>query len=299
MSAATRRMDGSIFEIKYLATAGIAGFFAVFLVLEFLSPLRERKRQWVPRVLVNLVMSAGAFVAGSYVVRPVALWLAAWTSQKPFGLLNAFPLPPIVGFTAGFLLLDLTFYYWHRANHEIGLLWRFHNVHHIDPDLDVTTSFRFHFVEVLYSAGFRALQVAMIGVAPATYIAYEFFFQAATLFHHSNMRLPIGAERALNKIFVTPRMHGIHHSDFQSETDSNYSVIFRWWDALHHSLRLNVNQSIINIGVAGYQEPEDNGLWRLLVSPFLKQKEYWMTPDGRPSTKRRDDDSGSRKILAE
>lgn len=292
-------MDDSISGINYVATAAIAGFFAVLLLLEFLSPLRERKETWLPRALVNLVMSAGAFVAGTYVVRPVSLWLIAWTSQEPFGLLNAIPLPPVVGFAAGFLLLDLTFYYWHRANHEIGLLWRFHNVHHVDPDLDVTTSFRFHFVEVLYSAGFRALQVGLIGVAPATYLAYEFFFQAATLFHHSNMRLPINAERLLNKVFVTPRMHGIHHSDFQSETDSNYSVIFRWWDAMHRSLRLNVNQSIIDIGVAGYRDPRDNGLWRLLVSPFWKRKEYWVRADGRPFTKRPDEDSGFPKILAE
>ncbi len=292
-------MDDSIFEIKYLATAGIAGFFALLLVLEFRSPLRERKRAWLPRALINFIMSAGAFVAGSYVVRPISLWLTAWASQKPFGLLNAVPLPPVVGFAAGFLLLDITFYYWHRANHEIGLLWRFHNVHHVDPDLDVTTSFRFHFVEVLYSTGFRVFQVGLIGVAPATYLTYEFFFQAATMFHHSNLRLPIHAERALNKVFVTPRMHGIHHSDFQSETDSNYSVIFRWWDVMHRSLRLNVNQSIINIGVAGYQEPKDNRLWRLLVSPFRRQKEYWVRPDGRPSTRRPDDDSGPLKILAE
>jgi sterol desaturase/sphingolipid hydroxylase (fatty acid hydroxylase superfamily) len=94
-------------------------------------------------------------------------------------------------------------------------------------------------------------------------------------------------------------MHGIHHSDFQSETDSNYSVIFRWWDTIHRSLRLNVNQSIINIGVAGYQEPKDNELWRLLVSPFWTQKEYWVAPDGHPSTKRPDEDSGPLKILAE
>jgi hypothetical protein len=64
-------------------------------------------------------------------------------------------------------------------------------------------------------------------------------------------------------------------------------------------LRLNVNQSIINIGVAGYQEPKDNELWRLLVSPFWTQKEYWVAPDGHPSTKRPDEDSGPLKILAE
>jgi sterol desaturase/sphingolipid hydroxylase (fatty acid hydroxylase superfamily) len=59
-----------------------------------------------------------------------------------------------------FLLLDLTFYYWHRANHVWPWLWRFHNVHHVDPDLDASTSFRFHFFEIGFSAAFRAAQIA-------------------------------------------------------------------------------------------------------------------------------------------
>ena len=136
--------------------------------------------------------------------------------------------------------MDLTFYYWHRLNHTRPLLWRFHNVHHADPDMDVTTSFRFHWGEVLYSTVFRLLQVGLIGVSPLTYLVYEVVFNGATMFHHSNLRLPVAWERRLNRVFVTPRMHGVHHSAVGPETNSNYSVIFSWWDRLNRSLRLNV-----------------------------------------------------------
>ena len=122
--------------------------------------------------------------------------------------------------------MDLTFYYWHRLNHLRPLLWRFHNVHHVDPDMDVTTSFRFHLGEVLYSTLFRLLQVGLMGVSPLTYLLYEFIFNCATMFHHSNVRLPLAWERLLNRVFVTPRMHGVHHSALGPETNSNYSVIF-------------------------------------------------------------------------
>ena len=86
--------------------------------------------------------------------------------------------------------MDLTFYYWHQANHQVRWMWRFHSVHHVDPDLDVATSFRFHLVEVLYSAAFRAAQVGLGGVPLGLCAAYELAFQCETMFHHSNVRLP-------------------------------------------------------------------------------------------------------------
>jgi sterol desaturase/sphingolipid hydroxylase (fatty acid hydroxylase superfamily) len=177
--------------------------------------------------------------------------------------------------------MDLTFYYWHRLNHTRRLLWRFHNVHHVDPDLDVSTSFRFHLGEVLYSTIFRLLQVGLLGILPAAYLLYELLFNGATLFHHSNVRLPIALERLLNRVLVTPRMHGVHHSVVAQETNSNYSVVFSVWDRLHRSIRLNVAQADIVIGVPGYLQPGDNRFLPLLTQPFARQKSYWRWPSGK------------------
>ncbi|GBE15854.1 MAG TPA: hypothetical protein ENH32_00565 [Proteobacteria bacterium] len=63
-------------------------------------------------------------------------------------------------------------------------------------------------------------------------------------------------------------MHGVHHSVVRSELNSNYSVIFRWWDAINRSLVLNVPQSAITIGVGRFQSPEDNRILRLIGLPF-------------------------------
>ncbi|MFW6170235.1 MAG: sterol desaturase family protein [Planctomycetota bacterium] len=141
---------------------------------------------------------------------------------------------------AGILLLDLSFYWWHRLNHAWPLLWRFHNAHHIDPDLDSTTPFRFHAGEIAYSSVFHAVQIGLIGPSALAIAVYELLFPSGTVFHHSNVRLPLGLERALSLVFVTFRMHGVHRSVIRDETNSNYSVLFRWWDPLHRSLRLNV-----------------------------------------------------------
>ena len=166
--------------------------FLALLAAEAAFPLRGRARSRGPRLAVNFAFTALAFLAGFLVVRPAALATTAWADAHSWGLLHAVALPAPVGFAAGFLLMDLMFYYWHRANHEIPLLWRFHRVHHVDPDLDATTSFRFHWGEVLYSAPFRCVQVLLIGASPALYVVYEVFFQLATMFHHSNLDLPIG-----------------------------------------------------------------------------------------------------------
>jgi sterol desaturase/sphingolipid hydroxylase (fatty acid hydroxylase superfamily) len=258
----------------------ILAVFAALLVFETMFPLRRRKLPRKGRFILNFIMTAFVFLIGGTVVRATGLGLAGWADGREFGLLHIASLPINFRFMLGFLLMDLSFYYWHRLNHEWPLLWRFHNVHHIDPDLDVTTSFRFHFVEVLYSTAFRALQVLLIGVSPVTYAAYEIAFTCETAFHHSNLRLPIRVERALCKILVTPRMHGIHHSQVYEEANANYGTIFRWWDIFHGTLRLGVRQSDVDIGVPAYSSPEDNTLSRLTALPLTRQRDYWMLPDG-------------------
>ena len=86
----------------------------------------------------------------------------------------------------------------------------------------------------------------------------------------------------MNLVLVTPRMHGAHHSQFRHETDSNYSSVFSWWDRLHRSLRLNVPQREIRIGVPGYALPADNRVGTLLGMPFHRQRAHWQRPDGTP-----------------
>jgi sterol desaturase/sphingolipid hydroxylase (fatty acid hydroxylase superfamily) len=268
-----------------LALGVFVGCGLLFFLLERVTPLRARKAALFGRLLVNLTFSGLALAVATLLVRPTVESSFAFLAERPVGLLQLVELPAPVAGVLAFLLMDLSFYYWHLLNHRVPLLWRFHNVHHLDPDLDVTTALRFHFGELALSAGFRIVQILAIGVSPWAYAAYELLFQANTLFHHSNVRLPIRFERALNKVLVTPRMHGIHHSQVQHETNSNYGVVFPWWDRLHRTLGVNVPQSAITIGVAGYSNPEDIRLWAAIWLPFRKQRDYWRRPDGSSVTR--------------
>jgi sterol desaturase/sphingolipid hydroxylase (fatty acid hydroxylase superfamily) len=243
--------------------------------------LRRPKRRRPSRWAVNLALTALGFITGVLSVRPAALGAAAWAETQGLGLLHWLPGPWWVQLAGGLLLMDFTFFHWHRLNHRRPWLWRFHNVHHVDPDMDLSTSFRFHWGEVLYSTVFRVLQVLVLGVGPVVYLAYELVFNCATMFHHSNLRLPVAWERRLNRLLVTPRMHGVHHSAVARENYSNFSVVFSFWDRLHRSLRLNVPQADVIIGVPGYLQPGDNRFWPLLAQPFARQRPYWRFPSGK------------------
>ncbi|MCH7770687.1 MAG: sterol desaturase family protein [Bacteroidetes bacterium] len=260
--------------------------FLSLLSLEYLFPLRNKTYSLIVRLLINASLSVISFMVVFFLVSPTTKNTISWSSENSFGILNLFTLPEIIEGIMAFLLMDLAFYYWHLANHKVPVFWRFHNVHHIDPDLDVSTSFRFHFGEIALSAIFRIIQISIIGITPAVFFIYEICFTANTIFQHSNIRLPIKFERILNKIIVTPRMHAIHHSQFRSETDSNYSTVFSLWDRLHKSIRLNIPHKDIVIGVPGYTISGDNKLSNLLSLPFKKQRDYWKKPDGSVSISR-------------
>jgi sterol desaturase/sphingolipid hydroxylase (fatty acid hydroxylase superfamily) len=276
----------------------VIGIFILLFAAEKLFPLRQSREPLLARLFINATISGLAFVVAAMVVRPSTLRALNWASEQPFGLIHLLPWP-WAQFIIGFLLLDLSFYYWHVLNHKAPLFWRFHNVHHIDPDLDVSTGFRFHFGEVLLSTLFRVVQVSLIGISFATFAVYEVIFQANTLFHHSNLRLPIRVERWLNKILVTPRMHGIHHSQVQRETNSNFGVVFSWWDRLHKTLGLDIAQSKIEIGIPGYASPADNNLCRTFIMPFIKQRDYWRKSDGSTPSRDIDDLERNPSQLAE
>ncbi|MBV9129152.1 MAG: sterol desaturase family protein [Verrucomicrobia bacterium] len=267
--------------MKSLPTPVIAvAVFALLFVFERFFPLRKATRSLLTRLFANLALSVLAFVAAVCFLQPAVESALRWSAGKPFGFVHLLALPSPISFVLSFLLMDLTFYYWHLANHRAPFLWRFHNVHHIDPDLDVSTAFRFHFGEIALSTGFSLLQVSLIGPSAWAFTVYQLVFQAEVLFHHSNIRLPVGAERFLNKLLVTPRMHGIHHSQIQRENNSNFGTVFPWWDRLHRTLGVNIPQDEIVIGVPGYTLREDNSFWNSLTMPFRKQRDYWRRPDG-------------------
>lgn len=255
----------------------LIGIFILLFILETKFELRKRVQNRWKRIIVNFIVSLPAFALLRILFIPAMVWLAIQNQGWHFGLNYLFAAPEWVKVCISFLLLDYSNYIWHILLHKLPFMWRFHLVHHTDLDLDVTTAFRFHFGEMIGSVFFRGAAVILIGASPAMVLIYEIVFEAATQFHHSNTKLPFRFEKLLNKFIVTPRMHGIHHSMIKNETDSNYSIIFSFWDRLHKTIRLNILQNQIVTGVPSYADEKELTIGNLLKLPFTKIREWKIT----------------------
>ena len=242
--------------------------FVILFLLEGKFQLRKRVQSRWKRGFINFIVSIPAFVLLRILFIPVVVWLASENERWHLGIGYLFELPAVPGAIISFLLLDYSNYIWHILLHKLPFLWRFHLVHHTDLDLDVSTAFRFHFGEMIGSLAFRGAAILFIGASPLLVLVYEIVFEAATQFHHSNTKLPFLFEKILNYFIVTPRMHGIHHSMIKKETDSNYSVIFSFWDRIHRTVRLNVHQHEIVTGVPAYADARELTIGNLLKLPF-------------------------------
>lgn len=246
----------------------VLGAFGLLTWLERRRPLRRRVESQPARMARNLAVAASTAVVLRLVEAPVVERLAALVERRRVGLVKLVPLPAWLEAALAIALLDYTLYLWHVLTHRAPWLWRFHVVHHADLDLDASTAVRFHFGEMTISVAWRAAQVLLIGAGPLPLSIWQALLLVSVLFHHSNLRLPVEAERRLVRFVVTPRMHGIHHSVVREETDSNWSSGLTVWDWLHGTLRLDVPQDEITIGVPAPRDPREVGLAPMLALPF-------------------------------
>ena len=243
--------------------------FAVVFIAEHRRKLRKTTQPLKNRAVTNFIVGAPAFGLLRFLFLPLMVRFA--NANQNYGINRILPLPNGLRFVITFLVLDYGNYLWHVVNHKIPFLWRFHVVHHTDLDLDTLTAFRFHFGEMIGSVFSRGLFVFLSGATGKQVLIYEGLFEAATQFHHSNWQLPKNVDRQLNKVMVTPQMHGIHHSVNKHETDSNYSVILSIWDRLHQTFQSKADGKEIIIGVPEYRNAAQMTPWYLLSFPFRKQ----------------------------
>jgi len=265
---------------KWVSAPLVVGAFGLLVWLERRRPLRRAVEPKVRRETRNLAVAAVSAVALLVAEKPVTEPLSNLVERRRWGLLKLLKLPTWMEVLVAVLLMDYTLYLWHVLVHRVPWLWRYHVVHHLDLDLDVSTALRFHFTELILSVPWRAGQILVIGISPLSLSVWQTFLFLSILFHHSNLELPIDTERKLNRLIVTPRMHGIHHSIVKEETDSNWSSGLTVWDFLHGTLKLNVPQAEINIGVPAYREPEEVRLMKILKLPFGDERTSWQFPEG-------------------
>jgi len=218
----------------------------------------------------NLVIAGINAVLLAFVFAGLVVWTTGIVREKELGLLVVLGLRDyLLLVIVSILVLDCWVYWWHRINHRLPFLWRFHRVHHSDPFMDVTTAARFHFGEIIFSSLIRLVLILLVGIPLDAIILYDMIQLPVIAFHHANIALPPKADRFVRLFVVTPFMHKVHHSRQQLETDSNYSSILSIWDRVFGSYRERGEYSTIQFGLSGYDSDVTQSVPGILQTPLL------------------------------
>ena len=261
--------------VKPLITAGSLG---VLWSLEGLVPMFEGRRRRAHHDLVNIGLGVFNAVVVALVFAGATLAVTLWAEGAGIGLFHWLDLPRGLDLVLAVVVFDLWQYVWHRLNHRVPFLWRFHAVHHSDADLDASSGLRFHTGEIVLSACARLAVLPALGLSIGHVLVYEIALLPILLFHHSNVRVPEAVDRRLRAVIVTPWMHWVHHSDWQPETDSNYSSIFSVWDRLFGSFRLRRDPRRIRLGL-GLEEEEWRSFAGMMRLPLRRVERSGLPPD--------------------
>ncbi len=267
-------MSWNSWALEYEITIRLISFFGVFAVIaawELMAPCRVLTVSKAIRWGNNL----GLIFLNNMTLRllfpAAAAGVAALAQENGWGLLNVYAIPFPLAVVGAVLAMDLAIYLQHVMVHAVPILWRLHQLHHADPDYDVTTGARFHTLEIILSMLIKFATILLLGPAVLAVVIFEVLLNATAMFNHGNIKLPKGVDQVLRLFVVTPDMHRIHHSIEDDEANSNFGFNMPWWDRLFGTYRSEPRAGYqkMSIGIHKYHEPgQITWLPGMLMLPF-------------------------------
>lgn len=263
-------------------TVLFSGMIAALLtaaILEIFYPRRKEpannNARWSNNIGLTLINEASVYALTVFVTVAIA-W---WGDEEQIGLLRSVE----IGFLPTLLLAILAFefisYWFHRALHAFPWLWRLHAVHHSDTELDFTTTYRNHPVELYVNAPLTIPLILLLGFPVPVVVAYQLIKTSISVFAHSNVRIPRLVDNILRKVIVTPDYHHLHHSSDRQFTDSNFGASFSVYDHLFGTATRKPYEEheTMELGLTYFRDPADSRLDRLLLMPFV-----WRARENQP-----------------
>jgi len=208
----------------------------LLVAVEQLVPVRKAVKvdsDWL-RWRTNLSLTLCTIVIFTACFSALAL-AVQYVVQAQWGLFQRLALPPLIILLLGIVILDAVTYFAHRLLHAVPLLWTLHKVHHADRMVDVGTSFRQHPIEAVFRVAMLGIAALLFGI-PLTVIAiYRLVSSINALIEHANIYTPLWFDKWVSLLWVSPRMHKVHHSDVRQETDSNFGNLLSLFDRFFHT----------------------------------------------------------------
>lgn len=236
---------------------------AIFILLELWKP----ERKYLKEIKKNSYVTNIELFVFNNVITYFAGLSAVYLLVHNFSLHQSFQQIPVWGqYVVGIVLLDFIIWIWHLVNHKITFLWLFHQTHHSEKYLNATSALRFHIGELVFSVIYKSTILIVLGIPLYVFFLYEFLITLFAIFHHSNIALPNRVRNIVEYFFITPRLHRVHHSDKRQEHDSNYGVIFVWWDKIFKTQQKRAPKNI------GLSYGGEKNFVSFLLMPFVDRK---------------------------
>ena len=243
---------------------GLGAALAIGLALEFWRPHERMK----PALRTNLGLWGIDALIMAVVCGACGWTVAQWGADRGLGLLAWLGAGSWTASLLGILALDAVSYAWHRANHQLPFLWRFHQVHHGDAAFHVTTALRFHPGELLMALPVRLAAVLLLGVPPEGVLLFELIFGVANLLEHGNFDRPEPVEPFVQRVLITPALHRTHHSADWQELNTNFGTVLSIWDRLARTLRSSSAARRIATGLPDRVASQPPSVSESLLLPF-------------------------------
>ncbi len=271
-------MDGLIGQSDGLTRLAVfAGVFLAMALIELLWPRRKlivsKRKRWLTNIAISVTGTLLLRLMAALAVPVAAIAAAFYAEAHQIGLLNQAAWPAWVKLVIALVVLDLAIWAQHWVSHKVQLLWRLHQVHHADRDIDVTTAVRFHPIEIGLSMLWKIVVVVPLGASPFAVFLFEVILNACAMFNHANIALPQWLDRTLRLLIVTPDMHRVHHSVLRREHDSNYGFNLSIWDRLFrtYTAQPEAGHQGMTVGLNPYQSEAPARLAWSLWLPFGRQ----------------------------
>lgn len=234
------------------------------------------RRIFMPLLVVPLAISTVA--AGHF---------AYWVLTLVFGAPSHPPGPAgpvtLVFFTVTMLIAyDLSYYLYHRMQHQIPVLWELHKVHHSAQVMIGVTKDRVHPIDEIMN---RWWDGVIPGLCYGVWLFYALNPVELTVFginvyllrntilmmdfvRHTHLKLTYG--KYLDSVLLSPHYHQLHHSVAQKHWDKNFGLTLSIWDRVFGTLVIPEPNEDFVFGLTDNEHDEYQSLYRLHVVPLKK-----------------------------
>lgn len=270
-------MHTGFFLIDNLRYAIMIGGLLLLIIIETWAPAVNFVTHRWQHTARNLLIGA-IYVGCGAIVGTAVAWVTARTSEAHLGLFNYIALPVWTQLVVGIVAIDFVEYWRHRFSHTVPFLWRFHRLHHSDPVMEASTTLRNHPLHIFEVLLPRTLPILLLGLSPFTLFVHASLTLSAQYFHHSNFRLPVTLDALIGLIIVTPGQHFVHHAREQKYTDSQYGIVFIFWDKLFGTLVPAPERRSLPLGLDEFAADSEQTIVAMLASPLDKETRLRFKP---------------------